>query len=1327
MQGAASGAGGDAGRAADRRRVTAARLLGWTVATLLALLLLGLGTLYAALHTEKGTHYAWQAAVRLAGGRLSGAHEGGTIERGVRLSQVRWHDGGNDIRVSRIEGQWQLTRSPWRFTVDFLHVGAVDVRLAPSPDKPAQKLQLPARLTLPVQLDLRRVRLDRLVLRQAVGAPTEFTDLALALASDGRHHRLSLDSLGTAFGELNGHFALDGLRPFPVRADAGFSGKIDKQAVRVGARAAGTLEALGVDVDASGMQLSARAHVDATPFGEVPLRAATLAADHIDPRTVSPGAPAADLTIRANLRPLPARPGAPLTVGGPVTVVNAKPGAPAAGRLPLARASATITLDAGLQAIRDLDVRLIGQGVITGGGGVRQGVGRFDLRVAGLDLHVFSPVLRATSLSGPVTVVLNGGNQGFKVDVADARQKIAAQAAFSLGATQIGIDSVRLSAGGGRAQMHGILKKDAGSSYMLQAALSGFDPFSLLAGPAAAPPPGRSAPGRAPAPPKAPGGAPLAARVTGTFKASGALAPQLTSQLDFALRDSMYNGLPLSGVGKLRLAGNRLLPSQANLSVAGNAVNLSGGFGGTGDRLVFRVDAPYLDRLGFGLAGAITANGDITGTFAHPSVVASYTASNVTAGGVRIGFAQGRAEMRDGPQGTLALSVDGRDIGAPGVTLNTLSATVAGVRSSHTANAHAVGQFRGQPVDVTLDARGKLSDTPAGTAWNGTITQLLNRGTPAIALAAPVTLGVAPQRLTLGPATINVEGAVLALGNLSYDHGRVRSAGTLSRLDLNRMLELVRTFTGKAPAAHTDLVFEGGWDFALADTASGYAQLRRVSGDVTVDAGRGLVPLGVSALNVRLDFAQGAVARVNATATAARLGNLTADVQTRLVLHDGVLGVSDTAALSGRIDAAVPTLRTTGALLGPQYILDGRLALALTLAGEVGRPELSGSLSGDGLSATMVDQGVTLKDGVVRVALNRNLVEFQQVEFHGASGVLRMTGRVELDGENPDVSAQIVADKLELFAAPDRQLSLSGSASVVNGAPAGGMAVDGKFTVDHALFDLPEAAAPRLGDDVEIVRTGGDMVPGAAKVTANANKPAGPFAPRANIDIDLGENFRFRGVGADLGLRGALTVMSAPNVPLRAVGNVRVIEGSTYEAFGRKLGIENGYFTFNGPVANPGVNILAMRRNQEVEAGVLVTGTVQTPTAKLVSEPNVPDNEKLSWLLFGHGTETGTDIGQQNTMNAALALIGNVGGKRIAQTIGLDEFSIGQSEVGLTENQVVSVAKALNERFVLGYEQALGTAASVFKITWNVTRHWALTVHSGTINGVDLMYNQRFD
>jgi translocation and assembly module TamB len=594
-------------------------------------------------------------------------------------------------------------------------------------------------------------------------------------------------------------------------------------------------------------------------------------------------------------------------------------------------------------------------------------------------------------------------------------------------------------------------------------------------------------------------------------------------------------------------------------------------------------------------------------------------------------------------------------------------------------------------------------------------------------LDGPLTVSYAPNHVVLGATRLSAEGAVLDLKSFALDGGRISSAGQLTNLSVARLLEIRQELEGGPPPVKTDLVFDGDWNFALGATATGYVQLKRRSGDVSIDAARGIAALGITDITARADFTGGN--RLNATmhAQATRIGVIDANVHTSLVARDGVLTVADEAPLSGAIDANVPTLRTTGGLFGPAYLLDGHLGLKLTIAGIVAKPTVSGMLTGDALSVTVIDQGVQLKDGVIRIALSENLVDFQQVEFHGASGTLRATGKVRLDQQQPDLTANIIADKLELFASPDRQLQLSGSATIANAGLQGGMAINGKFTVDHALFDLPEKSAPSLGDDVVIERPDGTVKGEDQHVVETGEKPVGAFAPRANIDIDLGQKFRFRGAGADLGLAGTITAMSAPNMPLRAVGNVRVIPGSTYTAFGRKLGIENGFFTFNGPVTNPGINILAMRRNQEIEAGVQVTGTVQSPIAKLVSEPNVADNEKLSWLLFGHGTDQGNNVGQQSAMTNALALLGSSQGKRIAQTFGLDEFSIGTSEVGLTDSQVVMLSKAISERLVLGYEQGLQSASNAIKATLSLSRFWSVSAYGGTFQGVDLLYTRRFD
>ncbi|MFM0101386.1 translocation/assembly module TamB domain-containing protein [Paraburkholderia nemoris] len=1423
------------------------KTLAWMVAVLVLLVAVAIGLLYGALTTERGTAYAWQAAVKLLGGKLTGTLESGAIAHGVQLRQVRWRslDGsGTDIQIDRVAGRWELTHKPWRFAIDYLHVGTIDARVGSSSSSSSGPLKLPQDLRLPMQLEVRDVQVDKLLLREG-GSTTELSRFMFHGRSDGRHHEAAIERLDTPFGAVTATAKLDGVRPFPLTGDLGYSGKVNNEAVQVGGHLSGSLENLIAELDASGMKLAGHARVEATPFGDVPLQRATLTFDHINPQAFAPGAPLADLAVRAELQPVGQDAGGAVTLGaagaasaasgvsvagaantassagasgaastagagsaagiaepqhvvkngkggvnteaaakaaagfavaGHISIVNAKPGAIDQNLLPVIDANADVRLDAQAQRISNLTVRLVKSATLTGGGALTGKRGQFDLQVAGLDLNALEATVRPTQLSGPIGIRLNDDVQSLTLDLADPKAGLRAQGKVTFDPARLSFNDVRVTSGKGRIDLSGALKHDANSTYNLKAQLTDFDPLTLtsqmpsrtpVTGAAPAASAAKNAKGVAEAgstagaksaapgdkaaavvkntakaavrtevvqrktpPPRraAPPAHKIEARVNGTLTAAGMLGPVFTTKAEFKLGPSVYDGLPLTGGGVVQLSGSRILPSRANLSVAGNQVDLQGSFGARGDRLRFRVDAPELERLGFGLAGLIAADGDVTGSFAHPNVVLNYKADSVVFSSNRIGHAEGHAELRDGANGALVFTTDARNLSAGGVDLTTLTARLSGTRANHTLEAAATGKLQERPLDLTLAANGKLTEARDGTRWDGTVTRLQNRGTPALNLESPLAVSAGPNRLSLGATRLTLEGAVLSLKSFAFDHGKIQSAGTLTDISLVRLQDLRRQITGEPPVVKTDLVFDGDWDFALGSTASGHVQLKRRSGDVTVEIGRGLASLGITDMSARAEFSGGN--RLNATvhAQASRIGVIDADAHTTLVMRDGFLTVNEEGAVSGNVNANVPSLKTTGGLFGPSYLLDGHLALKLALGGTVAKPNLTGSLIGDGLSATMVDQGVQLKDGVVRIALSQNLVDFQQVEFHGASGTLRATGRVRLDGAQPDLTASIVADKLELFAAPDRNLSLSGSASVANAGAEGGMAINGKFVVDHALFDMPEQSAPKLGDDVVVVRPDGTVAgERPPPQVSGTNKPIGPFAPRANIDISLGNNFRFRGMGADLGLSGTITAMSAPNLPLRAVGNVRVTQGSTYTAFGRKLNIENGFFTFNGPVANPGINILAMRRNQQVEAGVQVTGTVQFPVAKLVSEPNVADNEKLSWLLFGHGTDQGNNLGQQSTMTTALALLGSASGKRIAQTFGLDEFSIGRSEVGLTDPQVVMVSKAINEWLVVGYEQGLQSASNAIKATVNLTRYWSVAAYGGTFDGIELLYTRRFD
>ncbi|WP_175723300.1 translocation/assembly module TamB domain-containing protein [Burkholderia ambifaria] len=1327
------------------RRVRAGRVVAWTLATVVLLVVLAVGLVLAAATTERGTRLAWQTAVRVLGARLTGTLEGGALATGVRLRGFAWTSpggAGTEVRIDRLEGRWALTRAPWRLSVAYLRAGTIDVRIVPGPSTPATT---PQDLSLPLQVRIDDLRVDHLAIHEG-GSTTQLDHLALNGRSDGRHHELALDGVDTPYGALTARAKLDGVKPFALTGNATYVGKLADEAVNASANVSGSLEALVADVAASGMKLHGRAHVEAAPFGAVPLTRASIAFEHVNPQAISPGAPAADLAVRAELAPVTAPAGAApakgFAVTGPVSIVNAKPGLLGEHLLPVVDAHATVNLDAHAQRIDGLALKLIRDGSVTGGGTLTGGKGRFDLQVANLDLNAFVAQLRPMRLSGPLGVTLAGDVTTVDFNLNDPKLALGARAKVALTAQQTVLTDARVTAGKGRIDLTGVFRHDAHSSYDAKATLTAFDPLLLAAMNAPSAAGGKPAAKTAAKSVKTANAAKATTkapvkhgetRVSGTLTASGAFAPQVSTKATFKLGDSLYDGVPLTGAGVVQLAGARILPSNATLSIAGNHVDLRGSFGAPGDRLRFVVDAPQLDRLGFGMQGLVQAQGELTGSFAHPNVMGTYKAQHVVVGSNRIGAAQGRADIRDGAHGALVFTADATDLALGSLQLKSLRANLDGTRAKHTLDASAMGIADGRVINLTLAANGGVVENRDGMRWDGTVTRLANRGTPALALQAPLTISAGAGRVTLGATRLTLEGASIDLKSFVFDRGQMRSAGSVRDASVARFFEVRQALTGQRPPVRTDVVLDADWDFSLGANASGHVQMKRRGGDVTIESGRGIASLGLTDLSARATFAPGNRLNVVALAKANRIGTLGANVTVPFALRDGVFGVVDDGPLSGRIDADIPSLKATGNLFGPSYLLGGRAALHLTVAGTPVKPNVSGSLTGDDLSATLVDQGVQLKDGIVRVKLAENLVEFQQVEFHGGDGTLRAIGRVRLDGEAPDLTASIVADKLELFAAPDRKLSLSGKATVANDGPRGALAINGKFVVDRALFDLPEDGAPHLSDDVVIVRPDGTVRGDVQTGTAVAKpqkvdeKPAPSLAPRANIDIGLGNNFRFRGHGADLGLRGTITVMSAPGVPLRAVGNVRVTEGSTYTSFGRKLAVENGFFTFNGPVSNPGINILAMRRNQEVEAGVQVIGTIQSPTVKLVSEPNVTDNEKLSWLLFGHGTDQGNNVGQQNAMTAALALLGSATGKRVAQSIGLDEFSIGRSDVGLTDSQVVQISKAINERFVLGYEQGLQSASNAFKATINLTRFWSVSAYGGTFQGVDLNYTRRFD
>lgn len=1289
----------------------ARRALLWSAAAAGLLVLLAVALVLAALFTEPGARLAWQAATRLLPMPLSGEVVGGTLASGLELRNVVIEDKSRRIHIDRLQGRWTLTRSPLLLTIDALRLGKVEVTQRPSPPEPAT---LPQEITLPLAIDLRSATVDALTIRDAESVRT-FHDILLRARSDGVQHHVTLEHADTPAGKTAASLSLNGHQPFPLSGNATLESRLQEKDVRLAAQFSGSLREPVIRLDATGAGLTAQADIAATPFAPVPLRRAEIRARDINPHAIHPAWPQAELDVDAELVPVDDAPS--LTVAGPVSVTNAKPGAIDAGLLPLAGAKARVVLDAIRQQLDGISITLAGGGTLTGSGELRgPDQGTLTLQANGIDMHALHTALQPTVLSGPLQVKLSGDTQHIDLQLADKTFTVAAEAA--LGPKQITVETVKLQAGDARLEASGTLTREGESPYELAGTLSGFNPARFF-----------SATPRGKRKWKVPD-----ARINMQFNAQGTLRPALRAVVDFHIRDSTYAGLPMTGSGTVRMAGKKILPSEARVSIAGNQAALKGSFGEPGDRLRVNIDAPAFGRLGFGLSGLLRVDGELAGSLERPQVDAKYRAENLTFGPHRVAQLSGEVSMGglpgSSPEAGVMLALDASGVQSTDVRLAQVTVGVDGTWGRHTIASTARGQLRGRPLAARLGARGNLRDLPGGMAWDGVLQTLENTGFPRLSLTDPLPVRLAPDAVALGDTRMRLEGAQIDLQGFQYENGRLRTEGAFRSLEVARLLDIRRQLTGAEPPLKTDLVLDGSWNLTLTDRASGFAQIERRSGDINLPQLQGRRGMGLSALTARADL-DGTEVALQAHAAAERIGKADARARIPLQVSGGRLSIAPDSPLSGHVEATIPQLQPLGLLAGPNIVLQGRAALNLDIGGTLADPRLTGTATGDALAVTLYDQGIHMHDGIARLRLQDNVVELQRVEFRSGPGTLRATGSIPLDRSignlHGNLRANIVADNFQLLSNPSALLILSGQAQAAN--VDNQLLVTGKFVVDRALFDLPENPPPKLGDDVVVIR-GGVPEGGPAKdgPLATRKQPAGAFSPRIDIHVDLGDDFRFEGSGAELRLAGSLNIRSEPGEAPQAFGTVRVVEG-TYEAFGAELEIERGVINFQGPFNNPNVNILAMRRDQEVAAGVRVSGTAQRPRVQLVSEPNVPDEEKLSWLVFGSGGggSAGPGQAQAAAKGAALGLLNKFGAERLAGGLGLDELSIGESEFGLAGQQVVNLGKEISDRLFIGYEQSLATAESVLKLTYELTRNWSVVLRGGAVTGIDVYFSKRFD
>lgn len=647
-------------------------------------------------------------------------------------------------------------------------------------------------------------------------------------------------------------------------------------------------------------------------------------------------------------------------------------------------------------------------------------------------------------------------------------------------------------------------------------------------------------------------------------------------------------------------------------------------------------------------------------------------------------------------------------------------------------------------IDLAGQAHAAGPLTPA-TPWQGRIDHLLlTLREPALAagdwslrLQQPLAVRIAGTRLETGagqalltaPVRSGPAQAGVAWDPIRWGAGELQTAGRLTGLPM-AWLSLV----GQVPPTG-DLVFDGQWDARLGAGLRLRASLARVRGDIsmlaeTAEGTPARVAAGVREARLDLDSSGDAV-NLQLRWDSERAGTLDGRLSTRLA-RGGAAGWRwpDDAPLSGRLQARLPRMAVWSLLAPPGWRLRGSLEADLTVAGTRADPRLVGPLRADDLGLRSVVDGVALQDGRLRARLDtrRLVIDELLLQGPGGGGSLRASGEVAWDaggGGNPPAGPRglratlyATLDRLRASVRPDREVTVSGTATAVLSPQE--TALTGDLRVDRARIALPDQAAPQLGQDVTVRN-----LPAGVSLRPGAERAAQARPLRIDARVALGEDVRVQGRGATARLRGAVAITGDSLAQPRLAGTIEVAEGS-YLAFGQRLDIERGVLRFTGPADNPALDILAVRDNPQQRVGVQVTGRAQSPVVRLYAEPDLPEAEKLSWLVLGRSSASG---GAEAALlqEAALSLItrnAGGGGPGIAGRLGLDELSVRREG---TQGAAITLGKRFASNFYAAYERSLSGALGTLRVFYDLTERLTVRAEAGDRAGVDLIYTLSFD
>ncbi|WP_311064151.1 translocation/assembly module TamB domain-containing protein [Halomonas sp. DWK9] len=727
------------------------------------------------------------------------------------------------------------------------------------------------------------------------------------------------------------------------------------------------------------------------------------------------------------------------------------------------------------------------------------------------------------------------------------------------------------------------------------------------------------------------------------------------------------------------------------------------------------------------LAGALTGDIQAQGSFAQPEIVLDVNGQSLRFSDNRLAALSlsGRVQGLDDP--ALTIDLDAQGVNAGGQALASVALDLSGRLSQHALQLSATGEPGNVLSQANVALEGRFNQQ--AQQYQARLTPLeIDSEAGDIRLEAPLDIS---YNLANGQARLTPFCLRRLQGGLVCSEEPITASAEQGRAVLS-----IR----EVPMEMLEPFLPEEWSFEGATTADVVASWRQ--GGAQWQANLQLLSeLAITAVNdygqpvelptINLDAqieANQAQAEADVLLSLSEAGELTLNLAVNDPLGQG--------ALEGQLRANNVTLAPYRPMVVGMDELEGGLNGTVNIGGSTSQPDLQGELALRSLRVSGPDIPVAIVDGELAV------------RFDGEEGdidgfVAAERGRLLISGNAYWPADEAWRIGVDLNATQEPLLVVLPQFGRLEAAPnirirvtPERLQVRGNVDIPWARLevgDLPSSATSPSPDEIIITERDDREAERQAQLAAEAgNDPSAADELAATgmaldvlITLNLGRDMQISAYGLESGLGGSLEIRQDSGA-LQLFGDVNLVNGR-FQAFGQDLLIRRGQLIFSGPPGLPVLDFEAIRNPEvtedEVIAGLRVTGNAEQPNVMIFAEPAMDETRALSYLLRGRAPDA-SGGGVDSALTTALIgmSLGRTGGAvgSIGEAFGIDDLTLDTTGAG--DDSQVAVSGQLTDDLRISYGVGIFSPIAELTLRYTLWRNLYLQAVSGANQAVDLIY-----